>query len=1259
MAERHPLHQPSAAAQRLEAGTKLFNPPLLPFEKDFIRLLGCTEDEYREFVRHAELRSRVRPAGYEHIPEIVGDPVSIIVSLVVGVALSAVSSLLTPKPQLPSAGKEVTNKDLPDQVGPSSFNQTTAFDSVAALAEYGQPIPIPFGKLGTGSDGKLTGGLVLAPSLVWSRCFSYGSYQRFLGMYVAGEWSLAAPNVNGMWLGTTPMTALASDDFAVFWSSRETGNRLNPNRLIAGTTGSDSLGAPTVSGDIMLCPTSRGTDDEGFSMAYNPRSKATFGTSTPIHNGSVFRFNWEVVTNPGVKDQDDDAKARVRDFRRKICGSEADGVVYGSINILGFEKTGMPGVGRAYSRKMGFIELNGAPIENRAILPIDVGSTAKFYIDGGNWKAFANDDFRRKVVKLDDLDSSADAWRQRADQLLSIGSKWIIGAAVWKVTARDSGIWTKGRNMTYTFECIETLGPKEIGIPGRRTVQEPLGGYEGADFNPNKHCGAAFYNICRFDDAVVRNVRFADVIEIGIRSQVWNKAAGLCNFNAIPEPEQLQNYDQYSISVNTPRMDKYFARTSCFSIWVRPIADGNAGGTVPPWSRIPQVFCVTGSAPIDQYNWLRIRPRTVGRYEYRFVPRTGSDIAIYAWDTSVYWRLNAQTGTIHGQDFPTAYGDFRITMAGDLIPSTAVRLNPELTSSPSIDTVQELSTAPSAVTSLGLSSNNGDINHILQAWTMQVLGKAAWNYAGQTHTGTFTQTKDGGARSITIKVTATSISLSGPTYQAFTGSSYTWQNHTYQVVSSVGRWTLNEPFNRPEAIPSGNPFRNQWGYSIVYHNFQISGMADVAGNYNVATGERIFEENSQVSDCSHYLELQKSNESAPEHQIVYVNECVANEVKPTYDGMSTMALSIKSSNNITAVDQPRIYTPTGINVERLVDGNVGPSNLFSDFVYYLLTSRTQGAGGIVPTRLIDRDSLVATGQFLRANRLFFDSVLEQPTNLREYIYNMAPLLLCNFTIKNGRFGMMPALPTDSSNAISTGPVPIEQIFTAGNIIEDSLNVEYIGSSQRKDFRAVVSYRTNIANELPSQSALVVEWADAGTTVPKEETIDLTDFCTNREQALLTARFLLSVRRRVDHTISFKTVPDGIAVGPGSYIRVVTEANTYNAANNGIITDAGTLVSATSVTDGTYPAVVYSTSTGEVTERSITVVSNTVTDSTLYNSIFTLLAPRVSEGVYQIEQLTLNEDALVEIAAVHVPTDGAMASIVAKDVMNPGLFRVFE
>jgi hypothetical protein len=43
----------------------------------------------------------------------------------------------------------------------------------------------------------------------------------------------------------------------------------------------------------------------------------------------------------------------------------------------------------------------------------------------------------------------------------------------------------------------------------------------------------------------------------------------------------------------------------------------------------------------------------------------------------------------------------------------------------------------------------------------------------------------------------------------------------------------------------------------------------------------------------------------------------------------------------------------------------------------------------------------------------------------------------------------------------------------------------------------------------------------------------------------------------------------------------------------------------------------------------------------------------------VEQLTLDEDGLVNVAAVEVPVDSAGASIVARDVLSEGSFRVLE
>ena len=135
--------------------------------------------------------------------------------------------------------------------------------------------------------------------------------------------------------------------------------------------------------------------------------------------------------------------------------------------------------------------------------------------------------------------------------------------------------------------------------------------------------------------------------------------------------------------------------------------------------------------------------------------------------------------------------------------------------------------------------------------------------------------------------------------------------------------------------------------------------------------------------------------------------------------MSTVGLAIKSSGQINSVEQLRLWSPTGINVQRLIEGDTKPSNLFADLVYYLLTSKSQGVGNVVPSELIDTDSLRIAAQFQRANQIFYDGVVEESESFRSFLYDNAALQLCNFTIKNGRFGMMPALPYDSSYQIST------------------------------------------------------------------------------------------------------------------------------------------------------------------------------------------------------------------------------------------------
>jgi len=1279
MAEWRPLHQQFNLRSGLETGGQSYDPPLLPYEKSLIAALDCSEEEYRQFVRYAMQRAHVRPAEYNKVPHVVNEATTIaIVSLVIGLVSSAASILLAPKAPTLEPTAKIKGRKLADQIGPSRFNQATSFDNAPSLAELNQPIPIPFGKQGTGADGVRTGGLILVPALVWSRIYAYGAYQAYEGVYVAGEFGVDGPDLGGILLGTQSISALGNKDFALYWSSKKGNNRPTSPQLY-GSEGPGPTG--TVGRQIFTAPTADGQFSQGFSMSYVPSGDTTFGTSTPIHNGSAYRFNWEIISAPftSTKGKDNkDAREEIQARRRKIAGTLAD--VLHEEN----EEAGQPGVGRAYARRMGFIQHSGtnggAEVEDKTIVTVSQGDTAIFEIDFNDdvWRDLEKDKdngFKDTEVNLEDLANTAKSWRQRASDLLVVGSKWLVGATSWVVKSRSGNV---GSRIQVTMECVAILGVAQIGLAGTKNTRQPLGGYEGDVFNPRKHCGAAFYSLCAMNVATIRPVRRdAEVIELGIRSQVFNRAAGLCNFNALPSAAKLFKLDRKDITLTTGRMDKYFQRSSFFSVYVRPVKE--YGQPQAGFASIPALFCVQGNAPITQNNFLRIRPQTNGYFEYRLIPRSGADIAINFNDTDIAIVLKASEGVAYTSDsktigtpVSTKYGSFKITTQGVRTQVGNIKTNDELFTKPGAGTVQAAPTQiPNAVAFYDFGSDTGSALLLRAAWAYHFLGTPKRENRDTTKTVEHRHYKENGDRFITISITADSRKgVIGQTigqryFDALPGSYY-WANLRFSVTESTGSWAVGDAFTiAANTAGTGNPFTDYaagqaQGHNTVYFAFKVTSVKQ-AGTATTKKGERVFEQASQVADVSHYTELTKSHDSGPEHEIVYVNEYISNQSLAQYDDMSTIGFTVKSTGEIAGIEQLRLWSQTGINVTRLIEGDNAPSNLFADLVFYLLKNTSQGVGNVVPAELIDEDSLRATARFLQANKIFYDGVIEDTESFRSFIYDNAPLQLCSFTIKNGRFGMIPALPVDSSNEISLEPIAVEQIFTAGNIIEDSLQLQYIEVSQRSNIRALVTWRVTVQNDLPYQASALMYWSDIGVNERNttEQSFDLSEFCTNREQALRTARFLLSVRRRVTKTVSFKTVPDALGVQPGSYIRVITEASTYSSTANGSITDAGTLVSITTIKDGDYEALLYNPTTQEVTETTITVADNTVSDSQYHGSFFTLLSGSTDYSVYQIESLNLEEDGLVSISAVEVPTDASGVSIVAKDVLTPGNFTVLE
>jgi hypothetical protein len=1398
--------------------------PLLPFERELVATLGCTEAEYRAFTVEAMKRSRVRPAEYDHIPDInaaiqtipaiagylatsaaaKSATTAFLVNLAVGVALSALSFLLTPKPKQQG---QAQSRQLPSVTGADRFSATSGFDTQADLANYGDPVPIIFGQY-TGE----TGGVLAAPSLVWSRAFSYGSQQGVKLLFVVGEQGLGEgidrPELNGIFLGNSALDAIYSHNFAFYWKrNTNTFSRIRAQNLAYGTRGTLSSGDTQTPDDIFLCQTLAGQSQPGFCQVYTPSANVQFGTYSAIHNGTDYRVNWKLVAIPNVADKrnKDDPKDQRLFERIKIAG-DYDLLASGDANIQ-IRNQGQRGTGRGYGRRMGITSLNGVAVTSGEtnVRQVSPGDTAVFTIAPGAipenryYRVYPNGDVI-EGTKIDDINSEITAGRRNADELLQLGETIMIGRTVWVVESRALSEWEESERQSIGLRCVEIFGEgigASIGLVSEKMITRGIYNDDNGTTNARNglglHAGAGFYPLMRVAFGVVRNTRDCEVTEIGLRSQVWNRANGLCNFQALPSVEAFREAEIDGVAIESGVMTLFLKRTSVWTIFLRP-SGTDSNGQEFKWQPLGEQFCVTGETPQNQFNFIRITHPQRNRYEFKMVPKSGADVARHSPNSAVFWRLDAKSRTPLAGTFSTPYGVFNVLSIGQLVTKGEVAFNPEMAAEVDVIPVGRTITIPAIVdvntylpdiqgenTSAqqvqfvdwlpsgvaqgraaattyelfgrpdymglvrtaertitlpgnagtltlrfeGVVDNNFPATHPffpgwrvwsvrsitvvastggfnigqniavnipvtpgnpraqpygltsvgvivrvtqtsgflprgrMAAFGFELFGNAASFPAESRKESAITQTT--GSKTIRVVVSAVATRILPADFKStFPGVTASWVDFRYTVDPDAtgGNWAAGDKVNATFAVSPANPFKNHQKSQPV--GVQLTVLAlKTSVQPPINTAARIFESNSQINDVSFYNSLlSKSNESEPEHEIVYVNEMVSNPIAPEYSKLTTAGLALKASRNFTSLNQLRVWLANGISVRKFqldAANEVGPSNKFTDLVYYLLTDKTAGAGNIVSPQLIDTEKLPATSQFLKQNKLFFDGAIDQPTNIRQFISDLAPFFLCSFVISNGRFSIIPAVPTDAAGSISAQPVKIQQLFTSGNIIENSFSVEYLSTEERKNFQAAVRYRTAPRNQFPEENTLVVSWSDLPESSTLE-TFDMTQYCTSRAHAFMTAKYFMSLRRRVTHTIRLRTTPFGLSLAPGDYIRVITQASPYNAANNGVVDSNLNITSVTPLDDGVYKVAYWNASFDDVETENMTVASGKAVELKFADSIFTLVNDTVSSGTYMVEQLTLSEEGLVDIVAVEFPTTSELNSLIALDLLNDATFK---
>lgn len=1446
-------------------GPSIYDVPLLPYEKQLIETIGITEEEYQLFAAEVRRRGRLRPAEYDHIPEIFcAEPKSttvvILINLAISLTLTGVAYLLTPKPKEPAA---FGRRELGGETGASRFTPSRGFETLAELGEYASPIPLLFGLYREGYGG----GMLATPKLIWTRMFSHGTLQRAKLLYVVGEQGvdglngIEPPELEGIFLGNNAIDPLFDDAFAFYWkkhSGDPDDRRVRDTNFLYGTRADASSGDPdkAINGEIFYAPTGDEIDAVGqFCHAYTPSNSTQFGVFEPIANGNSYRPNYRIVS---ITDDGHDGitKRAITRTRIKFAGLS----FANSDNLDGKEllqevrKKGQAGAGRNYSPRMGIVRVtrtNGSVEETTGdefdkVVSVSIGDKAAFVISTTSIDEEIYSEKKANTREsVADINSTVESMQLAADDAMQVGEQFAIAGTVWKVTHRKLERFTPGGenatddNQEIELECVDTEESQFnlIGVVSLSKVVEPGQDFIGDTFpdGPKASVGEGFYPITKVASATVRNNRPAVVTEIGLKSTVFQKLNGLCAFNSLPTPDELEDLDDGNVQVTNGTISANIMRSTVFRVFVRKAGVSNSNFAV-----VPMFFLIKGSRPVAQYNFIRfaLAPgQEAQELEFKFVQFPGAEMRNLP-DTEILIDLSHsvsdQSTSMEFHTLPVdGIGSLTMGVSGKQIAKGQITQNKEFMRAPRTvfgtgsttfpDSVVRVRNAPASVAGTEAKaierienvSNQGKANNYggrSGAFTHAIIGDASnFDFPSPFNVVTQEFLNDNPRKWVSISWTYERYELPLTHFaRKYNGATHNWRLISASVLGSSGNFTQGEEFEAKRgsdstvnlnsshpAYPNSNPFKNnpdapsgqqtinfsgfkfrvtvaerteavigrRQAYlyqvfgdatapdlsigasktvereftkdsktmqvlltSTVLYEFtdfrglgkiwtapevvvrQVPGTSQdwekgeefedlitLTGNnpylteaysqagfvYQVGSlienitpprfsSDQIFAGQTQYSDISFYRDfVDKSNSGQPEHEIVYVNEVQENEQLPPMNHLVLAGLSLKATRNFTRLDQLRMWLGKGLRVERLHpdrtatygDSDVnGPSNLFTDLIYYMMTDQMGGAGALLGMTsdtpvLIDKDDLIATSRFLEVQKLFFNGPIVERTNLREFIASVAPFFLCNFVIADGKFSLKPALPTHDSGSFNDGPVPIEQLFTAGNILEDTLEIEYLSAEERRPFKAVVRYREERKNKLPQERTVVVrnkkndQYLDKGLELLPHEQFDLTQFCTSKDHAVKVAKYFLALRRLITHTISFSTTVDGLAIQAGSYIRVITESSPYSSANSGTVSSTGAVTSVTELADGMYPVDYYRGGNDDVQTGEMQITGGTVAATEFHGVVFSVRTTTVSQNVYVIEQLTFSQEGTVDIVASEHPCDDDRRSLLVAAMLN--------
>ena len=1235
---------------------------LLPFEAELCNTLGLSKAEYFKYLERASL-TPVRNEFYALVPDVKNELTTalVIAQIVIGVALTAASALMAQKPS--QKKPEAINVQKDDQIGQQRFTPSSNFGSIQELARLGQTVPLIFADRNDNYGGTRVNALLTLSCLSAMR-----NVQRVRTIAVTSLAPLQGkPDYRGLAIGDQLLRDYSTSRVMAFF--RKNSGIIEKTDLYEQSELSIRLADKLT--ELFWHPINNYT--RVFCGTRTPSSKTEFGMYAPMPNANYWKLDFQMFILPDAAPNNE--SDRVRRMREKI---QTNFPLFAAVtdiddDIVTYEVLNQDGT-KLFER---YYE------EYEGVTPEDI-----------------RNQINEQRTFIDDNISEG--------ELYALSNR--VAVCIERPTNQWKPGQTS--NSVYKFRYVNlSETPGEVNRDGVDVLKVHKV-YPEKDDKDNiiPHWEKGEGQLMRFADAVIANNQTCDCTEIGITSTVWKRIAG-SNINNFPGGDvvtEMENNDAggtYEIG----RMDIYVPRYSFFVLQIRleDQADWKSAGAlfaVRGERPIEQHNAIRVYHPRGQHEF-RLRPfpsklaftQSINNSKPIYVlnARKGLDVRAENVvsvssqpDINLYFEGYQFDFTDENARNPEAYKGRRELKGNQ---GVVVGLNPNSSDPENNWTPQPTvpqydgppDGSPNGLNTTGVQRRD-QFEQGVQQWGYFWEGDKVYGSNDTPLSDPIKPNKRIAPISSTLRYRAGNLKYENTNPN--TGVKIYW----YEIIREFNQIKNKTPDGRPYNEDTVTLSGDGSGLEVAVQKYTDGTyswtVADKGEDYKTGDRVRIKGINKTVTvtaadsediggkddpdwwdqgdmypyhavtDYRNHDSESCSNIDGPEHRVSYVNEIIDSPddaVRGTYKNMSSISLIINSSRELNTLDQISAYYTAGIIVRKLgkdyAENDYGPSNIFPEIAYFLLTDRKTGAGAVIDQSQIDIDSFIEAADYCRANDFYWDGVIDQRVNLREFIYEQATYCLLDFTMKGGRFGFSPAVPTDDRGEIlkdEDAKPPIKALFSDGNINE--MKVSTLPPEDRKLFEAEVLYRKEIYNKFPETRTTNVRIFNYNTQAV--ETYDMTQFCTSRKQTVNFAKYALMVRKWLDHTIQFQTTPESAAgIEPGDYVRVVSHVCHPSRFQNGCVTAEGVLVTNQPVPSGTNiyywrPGFPLDASTNSyIKVGKMTYSSDGKADDALRGCVFSVINETSTDRVYKIDSLSIGEEGFVQVVGSHMPVtdDGAL------------------